>query len=488
MGALPSCVDSVVDEVYLWYLSLLLAKLKVTDVVAHLTPLHPHPFIILIKHKVETINLYIVIVFLMNLNIPTDDHNEAISFGNHLRSEGHDNESARENEAVLRHLLYHAARLKAGNHDGAKLHLSISACNNNNQNYQSVINVFEENGILLQGESAPLLPYWKRFADVLMTAVSSQIHTLRRLDIIRVQLSNEVLKILLQSLKGVPLQHLILVSNAFESEGFKCIIELLKTNNKLEELCLLSNPIENKTDAKNLLDALIEHPTIASQYPLQISRCGVERAILPGLLQLNNVNLEYNNIASDVAKLIIDCLACNPAIGRLCLSNNLLSDGDAKGLSESLKTNTNLRILILEDNLITQEGFLPLLQVVSNWISLNLMSESNHTCQIEDDAYNIREVNKCMDPEMNREIKLFIALTANYQNWCSMKYLNDTPIEVFPRILFFLHSNAQEKLSVLFRFMSEWSMHLLYTNRAVIEPRRSGRIRKKMVMKYMEKK
>ena len=141
-----------------------------------------------------------------------------------------------------------------------------------------------------------------------------------------------------------------------------------------------------------------------------------------------------------------------------------------------------------------------MLQVVSNWISLNLMSESNHTCQIDDNAYNIREVNKLTNPEANRKVKLFAALFS-HQN---MMYLNDTPIEVFPRVLFFLHSTTKtivwevkrpdeepqrlEKLCVLFRFMREWSMPLLYTNRALIEPRRSGRIRKKMVMKYMGKK
>ena len=88
----------------------------------------------------------------------------------------------------------------------------------------------------------------------------------------------------------------------------------------------------------------------------------------------------------------------------------------------------------------------------------------------------------------NKNLKIFKSLMRDDQRKNGLSYLKDTPIEVMPRLLALLDNTAMYRLNALFRFMSEWSLPLLYTSRLGKEPRRSKRIRKKMVTEFMGKK
>ena len=97
----------------------------------------------------------------------------------------------------------------------------------------------------------------------------------------------------------------------------------------------------------------------------------------------------------------------------------------------------------------------------------------------------MRDINE-HNPVTNKNLKLFGLLHENYLK-------EDTPLQIIPKVLVFLRSMSYEspsyELGAIFRFMKEWSMPLLYTNRRLgKDPRRSDRIRKKKVMKYMGKK
>jgi len=124
----------------------------------------------------------------------------------------------------------------------------------------------------------------------------------------------------------------------------------------------------------------------------------------------------------------------------------LLNDADAKKLSVSLKTNTNLLVLFLAGNLITQDGMIYLYLSVYDITSLNAMSDSSHICFIkstdEEDVFKLNEVNKYIDPVLNKNVKIFKSLMRDDQRKNGLSYLKDTPIEVMPRILVLLHNTA----------------------------------------------
>ena len=347
---------------------------------------------------------------------------------------------------------------------------------------------------LLQHEDY-LLPYWTRFVQALSLVTFSK-HTYISFSIHQVQLSNQVMNMIVQSLKKSPLDWLFLRNNGLGEDGYNWLVDLVSTNTSLETLYIKSNPIESEDVATKLINVVDDHPKLDI---ILLENCGigqkdaVMKAILP-LLHLKEVSLNGNHIGSYGAELISDHLAKNPvALHKLLLRDNLLNDTDAKKLSVSLQTNTNLKVLSLTGNLITRDGMVSFLWVVCNVNSLNAMSDSNHSCLVKIDDNEdsflsnfFNEVNNTsIDPAYNRQVKIFKALVREPIN---MTYLKDTPIEVMPRLLVLLHDTAFYKLNALFRFMKEWNMPLLYTSRLGKEPRRSKRIRKKMVMKYMGKK
>ena len=139
-------------------------------------------------------------------------------------------------------------------------------------------------------------------------------------------------------------------------------------------------------------------------------------------------------------------------------------------------------------NTITREGKRSLALSVIDPLNLNSISESNHTCLVkfteEEDVLNLRHVNTFTDSVLNKNLKLIHALKhgTNYLK-------DDTPLHIIPRVLVLLGTTipfkTRYKLDGIFGFIKEWNMPLLYTSRLGKEPRRSKRIRKKMVMKYM---
>lgn len=83
-------------------------------------------------------------------------------------------------------------------------------------------------------------------------------------------------------------------------------------------------------------------------------------------------------------KQISECLASNPMLTLLSLKDNLLNDADAAILAKSLKSNTNLRILEIAGNNISEVGMKSFHLAVEDLSGFNAMSESNHTCLLDD--------------------------------------------------------------------------------------------------------
>ena len=92
--------------------------------------------------------------------------------------------------------------------------------------------------------------------------------------------------------------------------------------------------------------------------------------------------------------------------------------------------------------------------------------ESNHTCSLVDTENELSGFNILMDPKRNRHAKLLMALSSRF----NMLYLDDTPIEIMPRVVSFVQGRGQLKegsnlgLNTVYGIMSQWNMPLLYTD------------------------
>ena len=192
--------------------------------------------------------------------------------------------------------------------------------------------------------------------------------------------------------------------------------------------------------------------------------------------------------------LIATCLAKNPTVRELSLKDNSINDNDAVVLAECLKTNTNLLILNVTKNPISQvgiEAFCSALMYGNSLPSLDKVYNSNHTCWVNVGEENkLANFNKYVDPKKNRIVKLLSCLLSTDENYTNMRHLDDMPVEIMPRVIAFIieHINETHKLNDVFMLMREWSLPLLYTSSVGPEPRRSERVRKNRVMQLMNMK
>jgi len=321
-----------------------------------------------------------------------------------------------------------------------------------------------ENPELMLQPNDLLLPYWRRFCEALSSISSSGCISLV---LSAVQLDVEVMGMLLGSFKKSPLKQLTLNQNGLGAQGLKFVVRAIDLNTSLECLDIRNNIIESKDDAAFLVNEVIKHPTIDT---LILDKCGFQddslmKAIIPALDNMLAISLEENKIGKAGVELIAECLASNPLLKCLSLKGDLLTDQNAQVLAEALKTNTNLRHLNLKDNSFTNVGISRLFELVYSAIDLNAIHESNHSCRLVDTENELSGFNILMDPKRNRHAKLFMALSSRF----NMLYLDDTPIEIMPKVITFVQGRGQLKegsnlgLNSVYGIMSEWNMPLLYT-------------------------
>ena len=314
-----------------------------------------------------------------------------------------------------------------------------------------------------------MLPEWREFTDELSSIPTSEKEHIN-LTFKQVQIDQKVAKLLLHAFKTAPLKILALRENGLGSEGIEFAVNALEMSTTLACLSIYDNVIEAKNDAISLVRAVRNHPKLVALY---LNNCGLGRneSVLEALVPLLDtglgwVCLESNEIGSHGASLISNCLASNPdKMVRLHLDDNLLNDDDAKMFAASMGTNDKLQALQLSGNHITQVGRDALHLAVNNLSSLNALHDSNHTCSFqvgEEDNCQLSVINLCRDPELNRKIKILKALK-------DIKYLEDVPIGIMPRVLAFLQGIGEvdgtkyNGVDQLFQVMCGWNMPLLYT-------------------------
>eukprot|EP00571_Detonula_confervacea_P016336 CAMPEP_0172299212 /NCGR_PEP_ID=MMETSP1058-20130122/1573_1 /TAXON_ID=83371 /ORGANISM="Detonula confervacea, Strain CCMP 353" /LENGTH=98 /DNA_ID=CAMNT_0013008573 /DNA_START=16 /DNA_END=308 /DNA_ORIENTATION=- len=95
-----------------------------------------------------------------------------------------------------------------------------------------------------------------------------------------------------------------------------------------------------------------------------------------GKSKLKHIDLSRNAISTGGGTFISDFLESNPILESLLLWLNNFVDDDAKSIAKALKRNTNLKLLSLADNELTNTGWYMLLKAEFDPTSLNSAANS----------------------------------------------------------------------------------------------------------------
>jgi hypothetical protein len=160
----------------------------------------------------------------------------------------------------------------------------------------------------------------------------------------------------------LPLNHfkrLTFQNNHFGRFGISLVIKCIEKNPKLVEFILSENEIETVEDAQILCQVVNSHPSLeifSLKRTCTAFANDILTSIMHGSCKLECLDLPGNDIRTHGSRHIADFLAKNPPLRELTLESNHLNDDDAEAIAEALKTNTNLKTLILRENDITGRG------------------------------------------------------------------------------------------------------------------------------------
>ena len=336
--------------------------------------------------------------------------------------------------------------------------------------------------IFLQHDDT-LLAHWKELANAL------QLHELNhyKIQIINVQLTSEVLDILAPALKGKPVRDFVLERNRFanNNQGARFTTECIKSNNELQHFEWVNNQISNVEDAKLLVDAIVNNPSVTK---VSLDNCfgGISnsyeilRPIFASDKTWDLLDLERNNIITEGDTTIPDYIASNPPLKILYLAGNKLNDNDAKLIAKALRGNTNLKNLRIHNNSgITDIGNNVFAKAINDPTSLNSMSNCNHACTIQVDSS--RGMNSIHLVSSGRGSKIYKLLSGRNKEGSNVQHLNsefdgedeeEDSLKLVPKVLECVHRYAKvsqltvHPLSIIYEIVRGWKMPELYEKRS----------------------
>ena len=213
----------------------------------------------------------------------------------------------------------------------------------------------------------------------------------------------------------------------------------------LETFVMYENLIDREDDFTELSEIIRDHPTINT---INLQGCCGEginghdvlcSIMNAGRSKLKSIDLSCNNdIATGGSTFIADFLATNPILEKLLLSNNQIDDEDANLIASALKHNTNLRVLDVYCNAITDSGWEALLNAEFDSTSLNSVADSNHTCGIfAKSRFNggQDESDDFFEPTAVRKKKIHFVLSSRNRDCSNVQHLDDVPVEFLPDML-----------------------------------------------------
>jgi len=271
---------------------------------------------------------------------------------------------------------------------------------------------------------------------------------------------------------------------------------------------------------RSLSNAIANHQHLKT---VTLQRCGMSntsllRTFLAGCSRMKYIDLEDNEITSQGAIAIADCISTNPdRLQAFFLNNNNISDGDMIVLSSALKLNTHLLLIELRDNDVTEQGWKVLHKARFDAANMNSLIDCNHTCVVAVDDEVMKDsnmplqvaevimINGNMDSDgevfptqtpIKEKIrkKVVLALCGVEGELFDLSLLNDVPLQLMPRVLELIQEHTtsrqlycededddeqleKDALSRLFHILRAWELPLLFDNLHYLPTRRSKRKR-----------
>jgi len=342
--------------------------------------------------------------------------------------------------------------------------------------------------ILLYNEL--MLPHWQKFANVLRGRDS-----MTRVHIRGISLPPPVLDIIFPALQSMNnLIFLTLSRNGLGSEGFIQLSSFLNGNTRLQKLVVINNVIDDLSVAGSLSNALLNHVTLKN---LALSKCGLNNIpileeILEGCKEMECLGIVNDNLGSEGVSLIANFLRSNRTAIFLQFHGNKITDDDALALATLPRENTNLRIIDLKNNDITEEGEKQLLKVLYDPTSMDSIVNSNHLCipytfDVEKSSIAAQRpletavfaINADDDISVKQKIKkkVVLALCGVDGGLFDLSHFNDLPLQLMPRALELIQKHTtirsinntpvqleKDALSRLFHTLLGWELPVLFEN------------------------
>ena len=273
-------------------------------------------------------------------------------------------------------------------------------------------------------------------------------------------------------------------NNRFEQEGLMNVAKFLDDNIYLECFDIRNNKIDSLESATRLSNAVRDHPNLRK---LDLDHCSIGRntrilsIMINACANLQELYLSNNCIRSRGAAIVSDFIASNPPFLKVfTLDNcpeiapdakiNQLGDDDIVILARALKTNTNLKRLVVRNGTVaSQAGAEAFNAVIFDYSDMNSVSGSNHTCNVNLWCLGGHITGNTVE-QMPIEKKKFHALTT-LSPGCDVHfpYFDDVPIELMPKVLEWLHKVPREystPLNMVFETMRGCVMPLLFDGRS----------------------
>jgi len=261
-----------------------------------------------------------------------------------------------------------------------------------------------------------------------------------------------------------------------------------------------------KFDDESVVDAFsdaIKNHRALKKVLFRINNDYFFKRILEGCSRLKALGIGViHEMRTDLVVAMAEFIASNHPVESIDLANSKISDSNTQLLASSLRKNTCLRRLVLNDNNITDDGLKGLTKALFDaTTTMDSIVESNHTCAVfVIDPNNYPAVVITRMPNLDREIlringnnvistlqkvrkKVVLALHGVDGGLFDLSYFNGLPLELMPRVLKLLQEHSESRthecrnnsslgvkqlekdaLTRLFHILREWELPLLLEN------------------------
>ena len=215
-------------------------------------------------------------------------------------------------------------------------------------------------------------------AGVILQALKG-VSNVKVLDLSDNNMSEEVVRDLADVIKNnVQLEELCLFNNELQS-CCTVILQALKRNSNLKTLNLNDNNMTGKV-VYDLADVIANNTSLEGLYLRGNNLQSSAGVILQGVSNVKFLDLSDNNMSEEVASDLADVIKNNVQLEELCLFNNKLQSS-CTVILQALKRNSNLKTLNLNDNNMTGKVVYDLADVIANNTSLEVLCLGGNNLQ-----------------------------------------------------------------------------------------------------------